>query len=314
MALTRDVIKANAVLAALTDEQLAAIEALSLNDESSVIAQKTGSIYGDIDKDVLAVTGVAKVGTSEKTYEYLKRVLGEFKTKSESASDLQKSIDDLNKEKARLEKTITDGAGDAETKSQLARANAELAQTKTQFSELQTKLTEAEKTHNAEKFNMQVKHELGSATAGLKLKPEIPASAGTILIKQAVDKIHSMRPQYIDDGHGGQRLVFCNENGVPMNNPENKLAPYTAAELLHKELADVLDKGRAQPGGGTGPIVGGGGGSTTIDLSGAKNRTEATELATTALMAAGLTKGSEAFSSALTQAWVDGNIANLPEK
>jgi hypothetical protein len=42
MALTIDVLRANAALAGLTDEQLTAITTLSVNDENSVIAKKTG--------------------------------------------------------------------------------------------------------------------------------------------------------------------------------------------------------------------------------------------------------------------------------
>ncbi len=80
MALTVDILKANATLSGLTDEQLAVITTLSANDENSVIAQKTGKIYGDLDADILAATGMAKNGT-EKTYDYAKRVLSEFKTK-----------------------------------------------------------------------------------------------------------------------------------------------------------------------------------------------------------------------------------------
>ena len=121
MALTVEVLKANSVLAGLSDEQLAAITTLSANDENSVIAQKTGKIYGDLDADILSVTGIAKNGT-EKTYDYAKRVLGEFKTKAESAVQLQSTIDTLTKEKSRLEKAIQDGASDAETAKALKQA------------------------------------------------------------------------------------------------------------------------------------------------------------------------------------------------
>ena len=40
--LTREILVANAALAGLTDEQIAAITTLSANDENSVIAKKTG--------------------------------------------------------------------------------------------------------------------------------------------------------------------------------------------------------------------------------------------------------------------------------
>ena len=42
--LTREILVANAALAGLTDEQIAAITTLSANDENSVIAKKTGEI------------------------------------------------------------------------------------------------------------------------------------------------------------------------------------------------------------------------------------------------------------------------------
>ena len=86
--LTREILVANAALAGLTDEQIAAITTLSANDENSVIAKKTGEIYGGLDADILAASGIAKNGT-EKTFDYAKRVVAEFKTKAESASALQ---------------------------------------------------------------------------------------------------------------------------------------------------------------------------------------------------------------------------------
>lgn len=65
--LTREILIANAALSGLTDEQIAAITTLSANDENSVIAQKTGEIYGGLDADILAASGIAKNGT-EKTF------------------------------------------------------------------------------------------------------------------------------------------------------------------------------------------------------------------------------------------------------
>lgn len=82
--LTREILIANAALAGLTDEQIAAITTLSANDENSVIAKKTGEIYGGLDADILAASGIAKNGT-EKTFDYAKRVVAEFKTKAESS-------------------------------------------------------------------------------------------------------------------------------------------------------------------------------------------------------------------------------------
>ena len=155
MALTIDVLRANAALAGLTDEQLTAITTLSVNDENSVIAKKTGEIYGGLDADILAVSGIAKNGT-EKTFDYAKRVLTEFKTKVEGANGLQSQIDSLTKEKARLEKAIADGATDAETAKALKQAKADLQSVTTQYNDLKTKYDQAEQTHTNEVFGIRV--------------------------------------------------------------------------------------------------------------------------------------------------------------
>ncbi|WP_418707183.1 hypothetical protein [Barnesiella intestinihominis] len=317
MALTIDVLRANAALAGLTDEQLTAITTLSVNDENSVIAKKTGEIYGGLDADILAASGIAKNGT-EKTFDYAKRVLTEFKTKVDGANGLQSQIDSLTKEKARLEKAIADGATDAETAKALKQAKADLKSVTTQYNDLKSKYDEAEKEHTNEVFGIRVETALQTATAGLKFKAGLPESATKVLLDQAIAKIKGMNPEYIDDGKGGKILAFKDESGAIMRNPNNQLNPYTPGDLLAKELETmgILDKGRQAAGGGTVPPAGGsgGGGGTTIDITGAKTRVEAYEAIAANLMAQGLTAGSEKFDAAMKQAWQDNNIAALPEK
>jgi uncharacterized protein (UPF0264 family) len=317
MALTIEILKANAALAGLTDEQLAAITTLSANDENSVIAQKTGKIYGDLDADILAATGVAKNGT-EKTYDYAKRVLSDFKTKAESATTLQTQIDGLTKEKARLEKAIADGATDAETAKALKQAKADLTAITTQFNDLKTKYDQAEQTHTTELLGIRVETALQTATAGLKFKAGLPESATKVLLDQAVTKIKGMNPEFIDDGKGGKILAFKDENGAIMRNSNNQLNPYTPGDLLTRELETmgILDKGRQASGGGTSGNggSGSGGGGATFDVSGTKTRVEAYDAIAAGLMAQGLTAGSEQFDAAMKQAWTDNNVAALPEK
>ena len=315
MALTVEVLKANSVLAGLSDEQLAAITTLSANDENSVIAQKTGKIYGDLDADILSVTGIAKNGT-EKTYDYAKRVLGEFKTKAESAVQLQSTIDTLTKEKSRLEKAIQDGASDAETAKALKQAKADLAAITGQYNELNTKFQNAEQNHQKELFGIRVESTLQAATANLKFKPELPGSVTKVLLSQATEKIKNMHPELIDDGKGGQIIAFKDENGAIMRNPNNQLNPFTADELIQRELdmMGVLDKGRQQVGTGTQPPSGVTGSGTVISIAGAKKRTEAYDMIASSLMTQGLTNGSAEFQTAMDQAWKDNNISSLPEK
>lgn len=312
--LTREIITANAALSGLTDEQITAIVTLSQNDENSVIAKKTGEIYGALDNDVLEVSGIAKNGT-EKTYEYTKRVIKEIKAKADDAAKLQGQIDSLTKEKVRLEKAIADGSADAETAKALKQAKADLASITTQYNELNTKYNNAVADHEKEIFGIKVDNALQSASAGLKFKAGLPESVTRVILSQAAEKVKAMRPEAIDDGKGGKVIVFKGEDGAILRNPNNQLNPYTAAELLTKELEamDVLDKGRKQQGGGTGNS-GGSGDGKAIDVTGAKTRTEAYDMIAASLMSQGMTVGSAQFDAAMSQAWKDNNIAALPER
>lgn len=314
MALTTDILKANEVLAGLTDEQLNAITTLSQNDENSVIAQKTGKIYGDLDADILAVSGVEKNGT-EKTYDYAKRVLAEFKTKAEGADGLQSQITTLTKEKAKLEKAIADGTGDIETKKALNQAKADLTAITKQFNDLKKLYDDAESNHAKELFGMQIDADIKGAVSGIKFKAGLPESATSVLMKQAIDKIKGFNPEYVDNGQGGKVLVFKDGTGAIMRNPNNQLNPYTAGDLLKKELdtMGILDKGRQQQGGGTSNPHNGDR-ATIIDISGARTRTEAYDIIANGLMAKGLTIGSDKFNEEMSAIWKDNNISALPER
>ena len=213
MALTREILVANAALSGLTDEQINAITTLSQNDENSVIAKKTGEIYGNLDVDILAASGVEKNGT-EKTYDYAKRVLGDFKTKAESVTGLESQIATLTKEKTRLEKVIADGGADAETAKQLKQAKADLANVTTQYTELNKKFEAEKENHAKELFGIKIDNELQTASAGLKFKAGLPESVTKVVLQQANDKIKGMNPEYIDDGKGGKILAFKDETGA----------------------------------------------------------------------------------------------------
>ena len=274
MALTTELLNANAALSGLTDEQKTAIVEMSKNDETAVIGQKTGEIYGGLDADILAASGIAKNG-AEKTYDYAKRVIGEIRGQAGNAAELQTKVSELEKEKTRLEAVIAKGGGDAETKRQLDQAKADLANVTKEFTDLKTKYDAAESEHAKAIFGMKIDGEFAKATAGLKFKADLPASVTSVLTEQAVAKVKAMNPEYIDDGNGGKTLAFM-ENGAVKRNPENNLRPFTAAELVAKELSTmgVLETGRKQTGAGsTGGHSGGqGGNGGTVDISGARTQ------------------------------------------
>lgn len=308
MALTTELLNANAALSGLTDEQKTTIVEMSKNDETAVIGQKTGEIYGGLDADILAASGIAKNG-AEKTYDYAKRVIGEIKGQAGNAAELQTKVSELEKEKTRLESVIAKGGVDAETKRQLEQSKADLANVTKEYTDLKSKYDAAESEHAKALFGMKIDGEFAKATAGLKFKADLPASVTSVLTEQAVAKVKAMNPEYIDDGNGGKTLAFM-ENGAVKRNPENNLRPFTAAELVAKELSamGVLESGRKQTGAGSmGGHIGGQGG--TVDISGARSQNEAHEIIAKQLMAQGKVNGSKEFSDAMEQAWKDNHDA-----
>ena len=309
MALTTELLKGNSATAGLSDEQINAVVEMSKNDETAVIGQKTGEIYGGLDADILAASGIAKNGT-EKTYDYAKRVIGEIKAQAGNATELQTQISELTKEKARLESVIAKGGADAETKRALEQAKADLGNVTREYAELKTKYDTAQTEHEKALFGMKIDGEFAKATAGLKFKADLPASVVSVLTEQAVAKVKAMNPEYIDDGNGGKVLAFM-DNGTPRRNPENNLRPFTAAELVAKELSTmgVLETGRKQTGAGSQGGRNDQGSGGTVDLSGARTQDEAHEIIAKQLMAQGKVNGTKEFDDAMAQAWKDNRDA-----
>lgn len=312
--ITREILVANSALAGLSEDQINAIITINNNDVAGEIGKKTSEIYQKFDQLTKDATGVERLmgATPEKTYDYLPRAIQEMKKNLGDNDALKTQIQTLTAEKTRLEGELAKGAG-AEVQRQLDQTKAELANTKAQYNTLQAQMAEKEKAHQTEIFGIRVDHDLATASQGMQFKSEIPASVQTILLQNAYAKIKGMSPDYIDDGNGGKRLVFRGQDGAVLNNPENQLNPYTAGELLARELKDVLAAKREVPGGGTKPMGGGSGpGDLTVDVSGAKSQTEAQEILTKQFLAQGMTIGSDQFQEAMDKAWKDNNIVNLP--
>lgn len=315
MALTRELLTANAVLSGLTEEQITAITTLSVNDENSVIGQRIGEIYRQLDATIESSTGVQRNG-DEKTYNYLERAAKELSEKAKTTDSLNRQITELTREKTRLEKVIAEGAGDAETKKALTQAQKDLSAVTKQFTELKAEYDKSKQAHETELFGIKIDNELNVATSGIKFKADLPSAVTDVILRQAIAKVKGMNPEYIDNGNGGKILAFKDESGAIVRNPENQLNPFTATELITNELKSmgVLDEGRKATGGGTKPVNTGGGGNHVVDISGARTRTEAYEAIAQNLMGQGLVNGSDEFASAMQQAWKDNNVASLPEK
>lgn len=308
--LTQEILVANTELAGLTEAQINAIVALSKNDEDAVIGSRIGEIYRQMDATIENATGIKRNG-DEKTYHYLERASAEMRERVKGVDDLTNQIKNLQTEKERLEKVIADGAGGEEVKKALDQAKRDLANVRNQYNSLKAEYETTKTNHMQELMGIRIDTELTSATKGLQFKQGYEQNVVDVLINQTLQKIKNMSPQYVDDGKGGQVLAFL-ENGQILRNPNNKLEPYTATELVERELKamGVLDEGQQKPnGGGTKPprLQNG-----RFVISDARTQIEATEMITKELCSQGLTKGSVEFEAKLQEIWRENNIKDLP--
>lgn len=312
--LTIEMLRQSSDLAGLTDNQLNAIAEMSRNDENTVIGTKIGALHGQYDTDILNITGIKKKD-GEKSYDYAKRVLGEYKTKAESAKTIQTQLTAAQAQVAELQSKLEKGAGDEALKQQLKDAKAQVTQLQTQLqtkeTEFNTKKAEFDKTIK----DTHVDYAFQAATAGLKFKSGITEPIQKTLLNAAKAEVLAKgTPDFIEDGQGGKKLVIRGADGNILNNPKNNLNPYTLQELvMETSLKDVVDTGRQQTGGGTGGFGSGSGGTGgTLDLSGIKSQVEADKAIEAHLLANGLTRDSQEFADQSMQLRTENNVASLP--
>lgn len=312
--LTIEMLRQSSALTGLTDDQLNAIAEMSRNDENTAIGTKIGALHGQYDADILGITGIKKKD-GEKSYDYAKRVLGEYKTKAESTKTIQTQLTAAQAQVAELQSKLEKGAGDETLKQQLKDAKAQVTQLQTQLqtkeTEFNTKKAEFDKTIK----DTHVDYAFQAATAGLKFKSGITEPIQKTLLNAAKAEVLAKgTPDFIEDGQGGKKLVIRGADGNILNNPKNNLNPYTMQELvMETSLKDVIDTGRQQTGGGTGGFGSGSGGTSgTLDLSGIKSQVEADKAIEAHLLANGLTRDSQEFADQSMQLRTENNVASLP--
>lgn len=299
MALTNEIIAANESLKGLSEEQVSAIVTLSQNSEDELFREKMGEHYRKLDASIEEHSGVTRNG-AEKTYDYLPRAIDAMKATFEA------SMQQLRTENEELKDKVAKG-GDAAAKAQIESIQKELDATKSQFSVLKEQSEKEKENYQKALNDYKIETEITRAMEGVKLKGGLNEFALKTLVSQAVANVKAKNPSFEDRG-GEQRLVFHDENGLPLNNAENKLNPFTAKELLIKEFEnlDILDRKPASGGGGKGnrPIQ--------TDVMSASTQIEATANITKALMAKGLLRGSSEFQSEFNKLWKEYNISSLP--
>lgn len=308
MALNPDIIKANQELAGLTESQITAIATLSQNDEETVIASKIGELHGRYDQDVKAVTGIDKV-TGEKSYDYVKRVLGEYKTQVGSASELTSKIATYEKEINTLKTTIAEGKGDEIIRQQLRDAQSELNTLKGQYETERQSWTAKEKEFNENISKIQIETQFEKTISGLKFKPEYPKEIQSTLINSAKTEIlRKYKPEW-SETNGQKVMIFRDEKGEIVRNTANLSQPYTVSELITEQLKSVLDSKPGQGGAGSQKTILDSG---ALDLSGALDQIEADEMISKYLLKSGELRGTASFAEKQKKIRIELGVDKLP--
>lgn len=300
-------------LKGLTDAQKLAITTLSSNDEATVIGTKIGALHGQYDADILSISGISKAD-GEKTYDYLKRVLGDYKTKLDGTKTLSAQLEAQKKKVTELETKLAAGGFDEAVKQQLKDARHQVTQLQTQLTAKTEELDNAKKDYEKKEKDLQVGFAFTNATAGIKFKADVSEPVRKILLAAAKDEILAKgTPDFVDDGNGGKKLVLRDAAGNTLNNPKNNLNPYTIEELvMETSLKDVIDTGKQQPGGGTKPNPSSDHRTFNLDLSTAKTQQEADIQIENYLLSTGLTRDNVEFGNKALEIRNENNVSNLP--
>lgn len=314
--LTIEMLRQNTSLTGLTDAQLTAIAEMSRNDENTVIGTKIGALHGQYDSDILSITGIAK-NNGEKSYDYAKRVLNDYKSQIGSTATIQAQLANAQKEVQTLKDKLAAGAGDETLKQQLKDAKAQVTQLQTQLATKETEFKDAKAKLEGQIKDVHVDYAFQAATNALKFKAGITEGVKKILLASAKAEVLAKgTPDFVDDGKGGKTLVFRGADGNVLNNPANNLNPFTVQELvMQTSIKDVVDTGKQQPGCGTKPIVtipGAGGGATLLDISNVKNQLDADKAIESYLLSNGLTRDSAEFAEQSLQLRTENKVNELP--
>lgn len=304
MALTREILKSNTILAGLTDEQMMAIVTLSNNDESASFGARFSEVYRQMDETIELATGIHRDG-AEKTYKYLERAVNEYTKKHSDYNSLKGKITELEADKAKLTKQIAEGTAGEEAIKNLNQAKADLKATKAQYEAIKAEYEASKVKYQADLHSIKVEGVIGNAMSSIRLKDGVNEQVAKLAKEAAIAKVKAMNPTFTDEGN----LVFKNADGSTINNPSNQLNPYTAEELIRKELEsyDILAVNAPKGTGGGSPKP-----DQTNSLLGATTKIQAISAIEKTLAQKGLVKGTLAYQNEFDKVYAENNVSALP--
>lgn len=313
--LNKEVLQQNEALKGLSDEQITAIEKLSDNVFGKAIGEKMKAYFDGVDSTILEITGVAKTANA-KTTEYAKTAFEGIKAKSEQADELN---DQLIKSKTKLEafeKQIKAGVNDPAIKAQLEKLEQAATEKDGIIEKLRTDYTTIEtdslakiKAAEDKNFDLRFNAALSEATKDVKFK-ELPAVALEAALSKFKTEIKGKGTPVFQEVDGKEVILFKDENGQTITNPNNLQNPYSAGEMYLDAIKDLIDGGVQGQGGGTKPS----GGTSLPNIAGAKSQTEAMAAIAAQLKAEGIPSGTPKYTERQSEIWKESNLDALPMK
>ena len=194
-----------------------------LNDfEDRKIKPRTREFAENIEKDVYEAWGEDKL-PGEKYHEYLKR-----------------GYQSLKSDREELLKKAASPSTESDDLKSLKKDNESLRLT---ISEYTKKFEEQTLNHQKEKEDIKKASILNDAVRGLDFDAD--ERVREVMVKNSIEKLLSSSNRFQDD-----KLVFLDDDGVTITNPQNEYRPKTAMDFLKEELSPILKTKKEPKGSG----------------------------------------------------------------
>lgn len=210
------------------------------NYKDTVIAPEIREVHDHYDRDVKELSGEDR-NQNEKSYDYMKRVFGEYKSKSAKVTELETTIADLNKK-------IKTNSGDEQLKIKLVTAESELASVQEQYKK-------GKEAWGKEKTDLLSSHDhaklenvFDRSLMGIKFKDGITKDVQVIVVEAVKNELLEIAE--IIEG----KMIFKDDKGNILRN-QDSMSPFTAEEMIKLRLKDIIDEGRKIEGTGIKPEI-----------------------------------------------------------
>ena len=206
-----------------SDEHKTYLDNYAKAEVENRIGAEISKVHSQYDADIESILGVRKAG-DQKTYDFLKEQLTSLKAATGQTDRFKTKVSEL-------EEALKNKSGDEQLKK-------DYNSLKELYNEDKAKWDTKTQEFITSQELMKIEIQLDNAAQRLKFKEEIPATVREVMIKNAVDKL-------VKQGKIAEnQLIFTDSEGKTALNKENNLNPYTADEMLTRELKDIIGESK----------------------------------------------------------------------